>query len=131
MIVGRVCGGGGEGADRGALTVSPLPSPPNVSLMANPAVRTLAKQLSARTGSDDDSIDVSGELKGGVLTAASSEKLIKHACRHGLSTDRGNIWMRLASATDSEERYLLAVERVFGAGNEKPSKVYRVRRPPP
>lgn len=86
-----------------------------------------AKALPSRAGSDDESVDgpPSTDPKG-IITAASSEKQIKESCRHGLANDRGNIWMRLAGATDSEERYMAALEKVFGPSAEKPSKIYRV-----
>jgi hypothetical protein len=92
------------------------------------AAKAASKPSPARGGSDDESVDVpSSHDPKGIVTAMSSESLIKDACRRGLTTDRGNIWMKLAGAVDSEERYLAALEKVFGASFEKPSKIYRVR----
>jgi hypothetical protein len=60
--------------------------------------------------------------------AESSDKAIKRACRTGLPTqERGSVWVKLAGAGDRSRFYLSALETVFGAGNTKPTKVYRVR----
>lgn len=70
---------------------------------------------------DDSDEDVS-RVADGV-----SEKSIKRACRLGLTNaERAVMWVRLAGATNREDYYLAALEKVFGAGNIKPSKVYRV-----
>jgi hypothetical protein len=87
-------------------------------------LRSKVPPVAAGAGGDDDS----GDEDTSRLTDV-SEKAIKKACRLGLSNaERPAAWMRLANAADREDYYLSALEKVFGAGNIKPTKVYRVRR---
>jgi hypothetical protein len=72
---------------------------------------------------DDDSGDEDLSRVG----EGASEKSIKRACRLGLTNaERALMWVKLSGATNREDYYLAALEKVFGAGNIKPSKVYRV-----
>ncbi len=90
--------------------------------MAAKAADPKASKLPALHDDDSGDEDLSR------VTEGASEKAIKRACRLGLTNaERGLMWVKLAGATNREEYYHAALEKVFGAGNIKPSKVYRVR----